>query len=462
MGFNAMGERLLLLLLVVSWSLMEVDGKQGGEEKVGGSDCETSIFILNKFKKVIKSEGGEVKVVSGYRWKGDLNPMHIGFVSMEPNTLFIPQYIDANLILFIQTGEVKVGWIHKDKLVEAKLKMGDVSVIPAGSAFYFINVGNDEKLRMICSINAAGTSGWKSYQSFFIGGGKNPTSVITGFGIKTLTTAFNVTMDELSCLTKQKQGPIIFMSNKTKEQPQSQLLSSMVKLKLKQQQQIEDEDQEIDDDDDDDDDDDNDDKEYEESYKAWSWRKRLNSIIGKQWRKGGRVHSPEPYNLYGNEPSFCNDYGSSISIDRRQYSPLKLTGTSIYFCEPHSRLDVGTALKPNGLREYGIILKGTGIIQVVFPNGTNAMTAKVRAGDVFWVPRYFPFCQIASMDGSLEFFGYTTSEKKNRPQFLIGASSVLKNMMGPELAAAFWGWRRRRLERVVGAHEPVDYLATFA
>ncbi|KAJ0975485.1 hypothetical protein J5N97_017450 [Dioscorea zingiberensis] len=294
---------------------MEVDGKQGGEEKVGGSDCETSIFILNKFKKVIKSEGGEVKVVSGYRWKGDLNPMHIGFVSMEPNTLFIPQYIDANLILFIQTGEVKVGWIHKDKLVEAKLKMGDVSVIPAGSAFYFINVGNDEKLRMICSINAAGTSGWKSYQ------------------------------------------------------------------------------------------------EYEESYKAWSWRKLLNSIIGKQWRKGGRVHSPEPYNLYGNEPSFCNDYGSSISIDRRQYSPLKLTGTSIYFVN----LTAGSMLAPHlnpMATEYGIILKGTGIIQVVFPNGTNAMTAKVRAGDVFWVPRYFPFCQIASMDGSLEFFGYTNIGEK--------------------------------------------------
>ncbi|KAJ0975491.1 hypothetical protein J5N97_017456 [Dioscorea zingiberensis] len=186
-----------------------------------------------------------------------------------------------------------------------------------------------------------------------------------------------------------------------------------------------------------------------ESYKAWSWRKLLNSIIGKQWRKGGRVHSPEPYNLYGNEPSFCNDYGSSISIDRRQYSPLKLTGTSIYFVN----LTAGSMLAPHlnpMATEYGIILKGTGIIQVVFPNGTNAMTAKVRAGDVFWVPRYFPFCQIASMDGSLEFFGYTTSEKKNRPQFLIGASSVLKSMMGPELAAAF-GVAEETLQRVVGA-----------
>lgn len=103
-----MAEKVLLLLLLVSWSLMEVDGKNQGREEVklisDQSNGRSPMFILNKFKKVVKSEGGEVKVVSGYKWKGDINPMHIGFITMKPNTLFIPQYLDANLILFVQTG----------------------------------------------------------------------------------------------------------------------------------------------------------------------------------------------------------------------------------------------------------------------------------------------------------------------------------------------------------------------
>lgn len=87
--------------------------------------------------------------------------------------------------------------------------------------------------------------------------------------------------------------------------------------------------------------------------------------------------------------------------------------------------------------EYGIVLRGAGTIRIVFPNGTLAMNAQVKEGDVFWVPRYFPFCQIASRTGPLEFFGFTTSSRKNRPQFLAGASSVLRAISGPEVAAAF-------------------------
>ena len=48
-------------------------------------------------------------------------------------------------------------------------------------------------------------------------------------------------------------------------------------------------------------------------------------------------------------------------------------------------------------------------MKIVFPNGTSAMDAKVKEGDVFWVPRYFPFCQTASRSGPFEFFGFTTS-----------------------------------------------------
>lgn len=105
--------------------------------------------------------------------------------------------------------------------------------------------------------------------------------------------------------------------------------------------------------------------------------------------------------------------------------------------------------------EYGIVLRGTGRIQIVHPNGTSAMNAKVRQGDVFWIPRYFAFCQIASNSGPFEFFGFTTSAHRNRPQFLVGANSLLHTLNGPELAASL-GVSEERVKRVLDAqHESV-------
>lgn len=110
--------------------------------------------------------------------------------------------------------------------------------------------------------------------------------------------------------------------------------------------------------------------------------------------------------------------------------------------------------------EYGIVLGGSGIIQVVYPNGTTAMKAEVSEGDAFLIPRYYPFCQIASLSGPFEFFGFTTSAKRNRPQFLVGASSILRTMLGPELAAGF-GVTEEELRMVVEAQEDAVIVASW-
>lgn len=111
--------------------------------------------------------------------------------------------------------------------------------------------------------------------------------------------------------------------------------------------------------------------------------------------------------------------------------------------------------------EYGIVLRGSGRIQIVYPNGTSALNAKVREGDVFWVPRYFAFCQIASRTGPFEFFGFTTSAHKNRPQFLVGANSLLRTLPHPELAAAF-GVSESRIRNFTEAQREAVILPTAA
>nr|GMD15970.1 vicilin-like seed storage protein At2g28490 [Ipomoea batatas] len=230
-------------------------------------------------KEVVRTESGEIKVVRGTSGSSG-RLLHIGFITMEPQSLLIPQYLDSHLVLYINQGEARIGHVYKDELAERKVKSGDIYTIEAGSAFYVENTAEGQRLHIICSIIHTSDSDFRGADTF--------------------------------------QGSMM---------------------------------------------------------------------------------------------------------------------------APH--------VNPRAI-EYGIVLEGTGEVEVVYPNGTLAMNAQVRQGDMFWVPRFFPFCQIASRNGPFVFFGFTTSAKDNQPQFLVGEGSVMQLLKGPELAAAL-GLSEERVEEIVEA-----------
>ena len=78
----------------------EEGGGEGGEPGVGGN----SRFLLRESLDVVRTDAGHMRVIrnGGHRlWR---SPMHMGLITMEPNSLFIPQYLDSNLILFVRRG----------------------------------------------------------------------------------------------------------------------------------------------------------------------------------------------------------------------------------------------------------------------------------------------------------------------------------------------------------------------
>ncbi|KAJ4977629.1 hypothetical protein NE237_008409 [Protea cynaroides] len=442
-------------------------GGRGGRGERGYSEDK---FLLQHKKKIVKTEAGEMKVVRGFREKNMEIPMHIGFINMEPKTLFIPQYLDSSLILFVRRGEVKIGWIYKDGLVEKQLNMGDVYRIPAGSPFYMLNTGEGQRLQIICSIDKSESIGPGPLKKFLIAGGTYPTPVFAGFDRRILRTAFNVTSRELDdILTRQDEGPIIYVPDA--HQP-GKWASFM---QLKQRERLdglmgreEEEDEE----------DDGEEElvqekqeKQEEEQGTWTWRKLMESVMRKQQNKESKRErererestrrsrdSPDPYNLYDTEPDFRNSYGWSLAVDKHDYPPLKHSKIGVYLVN----LTAGSMMAPHvnpRATEYGIVLSGGGTVQVVYPNGSSAMNTEVREGDVFVVPRYFPFCQIASRGAPMEFFGFTTSARKNRPLFLVGANSILQTMKGPEVATAF-GMSLERFEKLVDAQYESVILPT--
>ncbi|KAJ8559574.1 hypothetical protein K7X08_003632 [Anisodus acutangulus] len=434
-------KRTLLLLLLILFSALvasvsgyEDEGRmrereeEESEQKTQGEKW----FLLRQLHDVVKTDAVSMRLVKGGYRRGSFlhSPMHIGFISMEPNSLFIPQYLDSDLVLFVHHGEARVGHINKDELAERSLKHGDVYTIPAGSAFYLENRVENQRLRIICSIDITSKSmGWHAFQSFFIGGGTYPASILTGFDHTTLSTALNVSTSELSTfLTRQSSGPIVHLSGSHHTDIWTKFVAQELHKKLAHLKRIVNFKEEA--------------SPKEEEY-TWSLR---NILVSHK--------APSAYNLYNRKPDFKNDYGWSKKLDEFDYSPLQQSGNGVYLVNLSPGSMVAPHVNPTAI-EYGVVLKGTGKIQIVYPNGTLVMNVRVREGDFFWVPRYFPFCQIASTNGPFEFFGFTTSARRNHQQFLVGKNSLMQSLRGTEFAAAF-GIGEKGLKRITNAqHEQV-------
>ncbi|XP_027345391.1 vicilin-like seed storage protein At2g28490 [Abrus precatorius] len=415
------------------------------------SSSSTKLFLMQNSKRVVKTDAGEMRVMKSYGGRILDRHMQIGFISMEPMSLFIPQYLDSNLIIFIRRGEAKLGFIYDDKLAERRLKTGDVYIIPAGSAFYLVNLGAGQRLHIICSINPSSNLGVDTFQSFYIGGGANAPSVLYGFESVILEAAFNESRTVLrKIFTKELDGPIVYVTDTHAPRLWTKFLQLKKEDKVQHLKKIvQDQEEE---------------EEEEEKETSWSWRKFMETILGNVNEKIENKHtagSPDSYNLHDKKPDFRNAYGWSKTLDGAEYPPLRKADIGIF----HVNLTAGSMMAPHlnpRATEYGIVLRGYGRIQILFPNGSNAMNTEIKVGDVFVVPRYFPFCQIASRNGPLEFFGFSTSARKNKPQFLAGAVSLVTTMMGPELAAAF-GVSEDTMRRTVDAqHEAVILPSTWA
>ncbi|GLJ06060.1 hypothetical protein SUGI_0031110 [Cryptomeria japonica] len=363
-----------------------------------------SMFLLDKSKKLIKTEAGEVRILQrGYKEekeqeRGGIRRGHleIGFITMEPKSFFLPHFFNSDMVFFVERGSAKLGWVHKNDLIEQNLKLGDIYRIPGGSVFYLINTHKGQRLHIIFSVDTSESLVPGKIQSFYVAGGLDPVSVLSGFDDHILSGAFNVSRSELETLMgRQSQGPIIYLTERQHESKMSSWFNS---------------------------------------YGSSQWRLFLESFINRK-RTARKFNS---YNIFDKTkpPAFKNDYGWSVAISNDDYSSLNEPDIGVFYVNLSAGAMLAHHYNPRGT-EYGIVTRGEGRIQIAFPNGSSAMDMEVGTGSAFWVPQYYPVCQIAARSGPLEFFGFTTSARGNRPQFLTGRNSVFNIMGSRNLAMAF-------------------------
>lgn len=108
------------------WSERGRGGRgEGGSGRREGSEG----FLLQDSKAVVTTDAGSMRMVRGFGGKLVRNPMHIGFITMEPHSIFIPQYLDSSIILFVRRGTNSVSLILSVlKFVAPSLLYGDRSM----------------------------------------------------------------------------------------------------------------------------------------------------------------------------------------------------------------------------------------------------------------------------------------------------------------------------------------------
>jgi hypothetical protein len=81
------------------------------EEREEGSTSK-NLFLMQNSKSVVKTHAGELRLFRNNDDRFLDRHMHIGLLNMEPRSLFIPQYLDSNLIIFVRRGIVLLFFIN--------------------------------------------------------------------------------------------------------------------------------------------------------------------------------------------------------------------------------------------------------------------------------------------------------------------------------------------------------------
>ncbi|XP_073037341.1 vicilin-like seed storage protein At4g36700 [Primulina eburnea] len=339
-------------------------------------------------RALVSSEYGEISAVR--MGDEDIGATYIvHFFTLEPNSLFLPVFLHEHMVFYVQTGSGKLSWAEENDSKDIDLRPGDVYRLEAGTVFFIQSNLETEDERQKLRIHAIFSDSNDEPRESTTGPYSSIRDMVLGFDKKVLQAAFKVTeelMDEL--LSGAKPPAIVHGIPRTRKalEMEFRLISGIV-------------------------------------------RSRGHNIIQVNKKKREKA---KLFNLLEDKKDFENDHGWSTTVTGKKLSVLKETNIGLYIVN----LTRGSIMGPHWnpvANEIGIVWQGRGIVRIVCsstPNETwcESVRFKVEEGDVFAVPRLHPMAQMAFENDTFVFAGFSTSAKRNHPQFFAGQASVLKTL----------------------------------
>ncbi|OVA18667.1 Cupin 1 [Macleaya cordata] len=363
-------------------------------------DASEKGFLVTKDQRetVTVTEYGQISAVQIN--DGFNGSYHLQFITLEPNSLFLPVLLHADMVFYVHTGSGSLSWVDEDNTKnEINVKRGDIYKFPSGSLFYIRSSLESarEKLRIYAIFTDSNTD---HPQNLFIEPYSTLSDLVLGFDKKVLQSAFQVPQEVLDEITGATKPPaIVHLTSKDKH-----------------------------------------------SADQPDWRA---GIIETLIRRGGpsdelnskKKKKTKTFNILDKKPDFSNCNGWSVAVNNRDFRALRDSEIGVFMVNLTKGSMMGPHWNPRA-SEIAVVTHGQGMISVVCPSTANEaecknMRFRVKEGDVFTVPRFHPMAQMAYNNDSLVFMGFSTNARQNHPQFVAGKSSVLRTLDKDILALSF-------------------------
>lgn len=173
------------------------------------ASCSCSPLVTKEDRKILeRTDNGEISAIDVDVDDGcnRNSSYHLEFISMEPNSLFLPVFLHTDVAFYVQTGEgTVVSWIKKDdedgslKKTHVDVGCGDMYRIGKGSFFYIQTRSDPMRTKLRISalfINQCMPEKKKTEGSSTTFGRRHPYSnvadLLRGFDIELLGEGFNV------------------------------------------------------------------------------------------------------------------------------------------------------------------------------------------------------------------------------------------------------------------------------
>ncbi|KAF8409928.1 hypothetical protein HHK36_002447 [Tetracentron sinense] len=386
----------LFFFFLLSFSLNATASiKFNGVSNVG------SLVKKEERKTVELTEFGQISAVEISDGIG--GPYHLQFITLEPNSLFLPVLLHADMVFYVHTGIslsyacLGLSWVYGDEKNQIDIRRGDIFRLGLGSVFYVRSSleSTREKLRIHAIFTTANDE--NSYERSIRAGAYSTLSdLVLGFDKKVLQAGFGVPEEVLEVITSASRPPAIVhvaSENKT-DHP--------------------------------------------------NWKVGIiEALIGRgsSYELNSKKKKTKAFNILHSKPDFENCNGWSLTVNKKDLNALKGSNMGVFMVNLTKGSMMGPHWNPRAT-EIAIVTHGEGMVRVVCSSSAKETECKntrfsVKEGDVFAVPRFHPMAQMSFNNDSLVFMGFSTMAKKNHPQFLVGKSSVLQALDKDILAMSF-------------------------
>ncbi|PRQ47662.1 putative rmlC-like jelly roll protein [Rosa chinensis] len=349
-------------------------------------------------RALVQTEYGEISSIDVT--DGRRGPYHVQFIIMEPNSLFLPVLLHSDMVFYVHTGSGRLNWAHgkDDQINEVPLKQGDIHRLRPGSVFFVQSDLQTERQKL--RINAIFANSDDDVFDPTIGAYSSVRDLVRGFDTKILRSAFQVSEDVIKSITNSTDQSAIIHAVPTKKETFWDLEARFLKTFIGA------------------------------SYDGMALNKK----------KHKKKEKSKTYNIFDEDPDFKNCNGWSLTVNERNSPSLTGSNIGLFMVNLTKGSMMGPHWNPRAT-EIAVVLQGQGMVRVVCASTAKRsecrnLRFRVHEGDVFAVPMFHPMAQMSYNNDSFVFMGFSTTTRRNYPQFLAGKYSVLQTLNRQVLAVS--------------------------